>query len=95
MRPSLIKRAIGAGGTRNPDGQTAPWYYVAQRGQYNRGNVAIGFGLGIFCFSVYTYSMWAIKQEDFSDVDERAEFEQRQREEEILKQYQLQRAQKQ
>jgi cytochrome c oxidase assembly factor 3 len=57
------------------------------RQRRNRGNVLIGLGLGAFVLGVYSYSIWAVKQEDMSDVDERALI-QRQLEEKKLQQQQ-------
>lgn len=54
------------------DSTFAPQGYLYMRQRRNRGNVMIGLALGAFVFSVYSYSIWAVKQEDMSDVDERA-----------------------
>ena len=54
------------------DAPGAPQGFLYARQRRNRGNVVIGLALAGFCGAVYAYSMWAVKQEDFSDVDERA-----------------------
>lgn len=74
---------------RHADAYSAPQGFLYMRQRRNRGNVLIGAGLGAFVLSVYWYSMWAVKQEDVSDIDERALI-QRQLEEKKLQQQQQQ-----